>query len=219
MKKTVKISFKMTCFLLAVFLVLPLTACKHTVQLEDRNYVMALGLDAEGNKLKAAFSFPDLEALTGKGGNIHYPVMTVIGNNLDEIEQSYRRMSSRRIDYGQLQVIVFGRKLLANKPMMETVLAYMKTRPSFTRTILVCQAKETAEEIIGLDVSVNGSIGIYIREMFENNAASDGYEKTIINDLMIVWKDDTETVPMAVLSAEGEGDKKVPKICGIVSWP
>lgn len=219
MKKTVKISFKMTCFLLAVFLVLPLTACKHTVQLEDRNYVMALGLDAEGNKLKAAFSFPDLEALTGKGGNIHYPVMTVIGNNLDEIEQSYRRMSSRRIDYGQLQVIVFGRKLLENKPMMETVLAYMKTRPSFTRTILVCQAKETAEEIIGLDVSVNGSIGIYIREMFENNAASDGYEKTIINDLMIVWKDDTETVPMAVLSAEGEGDKKVPKICGIVSWP
>lgn len=219
MKKTVKISFKMTCFLLAVFLVLPLTACKHTVQLEDRNYVMALGLDAEGNKLKAAFSFPDLEALTGKGGNIHYPVMTVIGNNLDEIEQSYRRMSSRRIDYGQLQVIVFGRKLLENKPMMETVLAYMKTRPSFTRTILVCQAKETAEEIIGLDASVNGSIGIYIREMFENNAASDGYEKTIINDLMIAWKDDTETVPMAVLSAEGEGDKKVPKICGIVSWP
>lgn len=219
MKKTVKISFKMTCFLLAVFLVLPLTACKHTVQLEDRNYVMALGLDAEGNKLKAAFSFPDLEALTGKGGNIHYPVMTVIGNNLDEIEQSYRRMSSRRLDYGQLQVIVFGRKLLANKPMMETVLAYMKTRPSFTRTILVCQAKETAEEIIGLDACVNGSIGIYIREMFENNAAPDGYEKTIINDLMIAWKDDTETVPMAVLSAEGEGDEKVPKICGIVSWP
>lgn len=219
MKKTVKISFKMTCFLLAVFFVLPLTACKHTVQLEDRNYVMALGLDAEGNKLKAAFSFPDLEALTGKGGNIHYPVMTVIGNNLDEIEQSYRRMSSRRLDYGQLQVIVFGRKLLENKPMMETVLAYMKTRPSFTRTILVCQAKETAEEIIGLDACVNGSIGIYIREMFENNAASDGYEKTIINDLMIAWKDDTETVPMAVLSAEGEGDEKVPKICGIVSWP
>ena len=54
--------------------------------------------------------------------------------------------------------------------------------------------------------------------MFENNAAPDGYEKTIINDLMIAWKDDTETVPMAVLSAEGEGDKKVPKICGIVSW-
>lgn len=128
MKKTVKISFKMTCFLLAVFLVLPLTACKHTVQLEDRNYVMALGLDAEGNKLKAAFSFPDLEALTGKGGNIHYPVMTVIGNNLDEIEQSYRRMSSRRLDYGQLQVIVFGRKLLENKPMMETVLCLYENK-------------------------------------------------------------------------------------------
>ena len=143
--------------------------------------------------------------------------MTVIGNNLDEIEQSYRRMSSRRLDYGQLQVIVFGRKLLANKPMMETVLAYMKTRPSFTRTILVCQAKETAEEIIGLDACVNGSIGIYIGEMFENNAAPDGYEKTIINDLMMAWKDDTEIVPMAVLSAEGEGDKKVPKICGIVA--
>lgn len=204
--------------LLAVFVLLSMsvTACQKTVQMEDRNYVMALGIDYDDGELTASFSFPDLAALTGKGENIHYPVMTVSGRNLDEIERSYEKKSNRRLDYGQLQVIVFGENIFKHEPVFETVLAYIKTRQSFSRTILVCRAQNTAAEIIGLDESVNGSIGIYIREMFENNAQEAGYDKTVINDLIIAWKNKEETAELAVIRAD---ETKTPEICGAVCWP
>lgn len=201
-------------------IVMSTAACKGNIQLEDRNYVMALGLDAETGSdgetyLRASLSFPDLEALIGKGGNIHYPVMTIRGNNLEEIHSIYENESNKRLDYGQLQVIVFGRELLENSPMMEQVLAYIKNRQQFTRTILVCRAENTAEEIISLDETVNGSIGLYIKEMFENNAAEAGYEKSTINDMIIAWKNRSETVELALLKAV---DGKIPKICGVSEY-
>lgn len=220
-KNDIKIYGKYTRYAIGIifllFVIMSTSACKGNIQLEDRNYVMALGLDAgtdeEGETcLKASLSFPDLEALIGKGGNIHYPVMTISGDNLEEINGIYENESNKRLDYGQLQVIVFGRALLENKPMMEQVLAYIKNRQQFTRTILVCRAEETAEEIISLDETVNGSIGLYIKEMFENNAAEAGYEKSTINDMIIAWKNQSETAILAVLRTV---DKKIPEICGV----
>lgn len=209
--------FRYRCLMaVLVIAVMSATACGQNVQLEDRNYVMALGLDYDGSTLTAAFSFPDLAALTGKGENIHYPVMTISGRNLDEIEKRYEQKSSRRLDYGQLQVIVFGSGMFENKAVFETVLAYIKTRQSFARTILVCRAENTAEEIIRLDESVNGSIGIYIREMFENNASEAGYDKTIINDLIVAWKNKDETAELAVIRAD---ETDTPQITGSVGWP
>ena len=207
---------KYFCLWAIAFALVLMTGCGSSVQLEDRNYVMALGLDYENGKLKASFSFPDLEALTGKGGNIHYPVTAISGDNMADIERQYERGANRRLDYGQLQVIVFGSSMFENQPVFETVLAYMKTRQSFARTILVCRAENTAAEIIGLDETVNGSIGIYIREMFENNGQKAGYDKTVINDLMVAWNNDNEAAELAVLCAD---DEKRPEICGTFWWP
>ena len=58
--------------------------------------------------------------------------------------------ANKKLDYGQLQVIVFGKALLENPPAMEQVLSYIKNRQTFTRTILVCRAEDKAEDIIGL---------------------------------------------------------------------
>ena len=189
--------------------------CAGNIQMEDRNYVMALGIDYDGQQLSAAMSFPDLEALIGKGSNIHYPVTTVTGNNLAEIEENYQLEANKKLDYGQLQVIVFGKALLENPPAMEQVLSYIKNRQTFTRTILVCRAEDKAEDIIALDESVNGPVGLYIKDMFENNAAVSGYEKSTVNDMITAWKNGRETVPLAVLSVTSE---KIPRIEGEIDY-
>lgn len=189
--------------------------CAGNIQMEDRNYVMALGIDADGQQLTASLSFPDLEALIGKGSNIHYPVTTVSGSNLAEIEKNYQLEANKKLDYGQLQVIVFGKALLENKPAMEQVLSYIKNRQTFTRTILVCRAKDQAADIIALDETVNGSVGLYIKDMFENNAAVSGYEKSTVNDMIMAWKNGRETVPLAVL---GVTEEKIPRIEGEIDY-
>lgn len=178
-------------------------ACMGSVEIEERNYVMAMGLDydnAEGTYI-VSLSFPDLKALTGDGDNIHYPVMEIRGKNLKEIEDIYHQESSKRLDFGQLQTVIFGQALLENQPAFETMISYMKMHQTFTRTIYVCAATGNAADIVDLDESVNGSIGFYIRDMFQNNGKMYGYEETMLNDLIAAQADKGETVTLAVLEA------------------
>ena len=194
---------------LAVFLGMSgLCGCDNLVEIEDRNYVMCLGLDVEGDELSVSFGFPDLKALTGDGDNIHYPAVTLSGRDMESVERSYAARSNKKLDYGQLQMIVFGRAMLENEARMREVLEYIRGNQAFTRTVLVCMADEKASDIVALDEEVNGSIGVYLRQMFDNNSRD--YQMTI-GDLIIGLSLDEEPGKIAVV-AKGE---QVPLMVGV----
>lgn len=198
--------------LAVMFCAMSLWGCMGSVQIEARNYVMAMGIDYDtvNEEYIVSFSFPDLKALTGDGDNIHYPVMEIRGKNLKEVEDIYHQESSKRLDFGQLQTVIFGAEVLENKPLLELMVSYMKMHQTFTRTIYVCGTMGSASEIVALDESVNGSIGIYIRDMFENNGTAYGYEEVMLNDLIVARADKNETVTLALL----ETDEKIPWVAG-----
>ncbi len=159
-----------------------LSGCNNLVEIEDRNYVMCLGIDLNSDKLSVSFGFPDLKALTGDGDNIHYPAVTIEGEDMESVEKSYSARSNKRLDYGQLQMIVFGKEMMGNEDRMREVLEYIKENQAFTRTVLVCMADGKAKDIVALDEDVNGSIGVYLRQMFDNNLS--GYQLTV-GDLIV----------------------------------
>lgn len=178
-----------------------LSGCQNLVEIEDRNYVMCLGIDKAGEGLSASFGFPDLKALTGDGDNIHYPAVTISGKDMEGIEESYGARSNKRLDYGQLQMIVFGREMLEDEALMRAVLEYFKEHQEFTRTVLVCMADEKAADIVALDEAVNGSIGVYLRQMFDNNSRD--YRLTV-GDLIIGLSLTKEPGEIAVVRAADE---------------
>ncbi len=159
-----------------------LSGCNNLVEIEDRNYVMCLGIDVNSDKLSVSFGFPDLKALTGDGDNIHYPAATIEGEDMESVEKSYSARSNKRLDYGQLQMIVFGKEMMENEDRMREVLEYIKENQAFTRTVLVCMADGKAKDIVALDEDVNGSIGVYLRQLFDNNLS--GYQLTV-GDLIV----------------------------------
>lgn len=185
-----------------------LGGCSRAVQIEDRNYVMCLGIDLEDDgDYSVSYGFPDLKALTGDGDNIHYPPVTVTGTDLDAAADAYARQASKRLDFGQLQMIVFGRRVMENPAAMADVLEYIKEHQEFTRTVLVCMADGTAEDIVNLDEDVNGSIGIYLRQMFENNSSQ--YQLTV-GDLIIGMSLTEEKQDIARVAKK----KDVPRLTG-----
>ena len=194
------------CFLLLAVSLL-LNGCMRHVEMEDRNFVMCLGIDLSEDGLLVSMGFPDLKALTGNGENIHYDAISIEGKSLDDIIRSYHAQNSKHLDFGQLQMIIFGREMLSDQKQMEHVLAYIKEHQEFTRTILVCAADEHARAIVALDDDVNGSIGIYLRQMFENNHTE---YTTTIGDLIISLSDHNLAWDMAVVK-EGQG---VPVVVG-----
>lgn len=185
-----------------------LGGCSRAVQIEDRNYVMCLGIDLKDNgDYCVSYGFPDLKALTGDGDNIHYPPVTVTGADLDAAADAYARQANKRLDFGQLQMIVFGRNVIENPAAMAQVLDYIKNHQEFTRTVLVCMADDTAADIVNLDEDVNGSIGIYLRQMFENNSSQ--YQLTV-GDLIIGMSLTEETQDIARVVKK----KDVPELTG-----
>ena len=124
---------------------------------------------------------------------------------MEDVEAAYRAGSNKRLDYGQLQMIVFGRKMMKDSAQMREVLEYIREQPAFTRTVLVCMADDRASDIVALDESVNGSIGFYLRQMFDNNYKE--YRLTV-GDLIIGLSLTDETGQIAV-AAPGENGPKI----------
>ena len=163
-----------------------LTGCENYVELENRAFVMALGVDlGEEETYRFTYTFPDLEALTGNGSSVRYPPVSLEADSLQKSEDKYDSMSGKSLDYGQVKVIVLGRGVAADREKLKTLLTEMRNNPEFARTMLVCESMTSGEEILGLDEEVAGSIGIYMEEMFENNGKHLGVPSVILNDVIL----------------------------------
>ena len=233
-----------------------LSGCGKTPQIEDRNYVMALGIDyvcdakneiildkraqqpltmtevaqsqnheykkdkyknnkykncecrsndcIDGGYFKITMSFPDVGALTGNDGPEPEAPMTLQVKNLKDIEEVYENMASQKLDFGQLQVILLGQNVLKQREILKTVADYMQQHQAFTRTTYICATKKDSSQVIALDTEVNGSVGIYIKEMIENNyeVQEKNRKACILNDFIIAVENSTERADMNVIDVE-----------------
>ena len=177
---------KTGALLLALCLFGGLTGCENYVELENRAFVMALGVDlGEEETYRFTYTFPDLEALTGNGSSAKYPPITLEADSLQKSEDKYDSMSGKSLDYGQVKVIVLGSDVVADREKLKSLLEEIRENTEFARTMLVCQSLTTGEEMLALDEEVAGSIGIYMEEMFENNGKHLGIPSVILNDVIL----------------------------------
>lgn len=204
MKKNILI---IVCLCLTIFL----GGCKGYVDLETRNFVMGMGLDLEDGRLVVTYSFPDLGALTDTGPDLKFPVTSVACESINEGEETLSKASNKVMDYGQLQAIVIGRELLNDKEMLNAVMEELKEQKAFSRNVGVCVADEDARSIIEMDETVNGSIGIYISEMMENNFKSLGLPVTTLGDLFVARSEKSE-LELNVL----KNDIDIPALDGLI---
>lgn len=140
------------------------------VEIEDRSYVMAFGIDKSSDGLSVTYAFPDISKLTGQEAPEQNKLIFECSvPTLYEAERKYGNQSDKTIDFSQLKVIVLGKGLLEDKAELKKILNYFKKDSSFARNTLICVTDKSAGEIIKLDEKVTGSIGIYLQKMFDNN--------------------------------------------------
>ena len=177
--------------LCAITLSAILCGCRSYVALEDRAFVMAIGADWENGAYRISYAFPDLAVLTGNQKGSYEEPMTFQADSLEESRRKYEALGNRSIDYGQTKVLILGQALLDNEEALKAFFRELTKNPEFARTILLCGTREKAEDIIKLDSEVDGSVGIYIEQLFRNNGEKLGYETVILNDVSGIRKDKT----------------------------
>lgn len=169
---------KVTAAVILMVLSAGLTGCESYTELENRAFVMALGVDeGENDNFRFTYTFPDVSALTGQDGGLKQKPLTLEAGSLKEGEDIYNHMSDKTMDYGQVKVLMISDSIISNEEKMEKLMEEIKNKPEFARTVRVCMSKESAEQILNMDEEVSGSIGIYLENMLEQNES-----RYILND-------------------------------------
>ena len=180
-------------------LILGLSGCENYVELENRDFVMAMGIDSGIQaKYRFTFTFPDLASATGKEGTPKTAPITLEADTLKMAESFYNRMSQNRLDYGQLKVLVFGNEMISSEKRMEEFLSEIKEIPEIARTVYVCKSESHAKDILELDKTLNTSIGLYLEDLFQNQEL-----EVILNDW--IWQKDGIMLPEVTIYGKRPG--------------
>ena len=157
-----------------------LFGCENYVELENRSFIMAIGIDSVGNgQYRLTYALPDLAKLTGNGSSDKESPISIEAGSLEEAEKIFNRMSEKVMDYGQVKVFVFGNNLVSDMDGIEKLVHEIKNKQEVARTVLVCLSQTTAQEVIQMDEEIGTSIGMYIENLMNNH-----HSEVIFNTFM-----------------------------------
>lgn len=129
---------------LCMVLLCYLTGCTRIVDVEDRNYVMVLGIDlAEESKDSA-------------GGAILYQTTA---KSLTKAEEVYKMNHTKPVDYGHVKAIVFSQALIESASDYEIVLNDVAEQGEIAYTIPTYIYEGQAGELVKQDENSQESLG------------------------------------------------------------
>lgn len=165
-KKRKKVAGVMvSCFLLCF-----LTGCRGGQDLEDRNYVLTMGIDKAMEGYEVTYSFADIEE---KGeGSYAQPkakVYSVTVPSLEEAKKRYQLEHDTVLEFGHLKAIIFGDSMLREREALEGVVSYLYESELLPQGVLVFAAENKASELVKKDEDTKMNLGVYLGNMYKNN--------------------------------------------------
>lgn len=185
-----------------------LTGCSDMTEIEDRNFIQAIGIDVLGeDMIEVYYILPDLKALTEQGAEDPKKLTLNFKNkDFSEIEEDYGRENNKRLDFSQLKTIILGEGITKNKELMSSFLSYVENKYEIGRNTLVFLSDSTGKNIIELNGDVEGGIGDYLSQLSRVNLRNNGIEEIDIGDLILARNEGDLSVIIPVLK---NSDKKV----------
>ena len=175
-----KLSILFGTLVLAVLL----CGCYAEREPQNRNYIMCMGIDVSenGEGWTVSYGFPDLGALTGTDTGEPEPVRIIEAATITDAARRLEASSDKTTDYSQMPVIIIGKDLLENEVKRTALMNQLAAEKAIRRTALVACAENRAEDILALDDDVQGSVGVFIYELCQNNSENKGYTMSILQD-------------------------------------
>lgn len=194
------------------FSITTFTGCSDMTEIEDRDFVQAIGVDSIGGTLRVSYVLPDLLALTGQSSNdTEKLIKEISGESYYEIEELYRLESSKKMDFSHLKAIIINKEITKNPEILDDFLQYVKDKSEISRNTIVFLSTPKISEIFSLNEEVNGGIGNYLEQLYQVNLLKQGKEKVTLSKLIQSMDNQTTTSYLPVLNIE-DGILKVKEI-------
>lgn len=134
-------------------ILLIVTGCspKH-INIEERAYVLALGIEKEKDNWQISFFLPDQECIVTKG------------KSWREIKENFQCGQAKELELGHLKAMIVGRDA-----DWKSLKKQWKTDQDYAKTVLLFQTDDTMEEFINADQNSEAALGTTLVELAERN--------------------------------------------------
>ncbi|BCN28814.1 Ger(x)C family spore germination protein [Anaeromicropila herbilytica] len=193
------------CFFFLLFFSFLFTGCSDMVEIEDRDFVQALGIAVSQGELKVSYGLPDVSALTGqpamKGDKLF---VSFSGKNFNDIEEQYGYNSEKKLDYNHLQAIIFEASAIQNPQYMKNVLLYIEENYDIARNTKAFVTTSLVEDVLKLDETMSGSVGDYLESYYKNNRSKHLKEECTIGDLITAMNNKDQVIHIPILTIQNK---------------
>lgn len=199
-----------------------LTGCGDLVEIQERDFVMALSVSFQDGQYQITYGLPDLGAVTEQSTATDKSSLTrtYTGKSLFEIDQMYNFNSESRLDYRHLQVIILDTAICSNAEAMRQLLTQINDNYDISHNVLVYYYDSDITVLMQME-GVNGSIGEHLKKLNNNNHIN-GMEPAKIGSLIdcisnqrtlfipsLAYRDDSIAVEGGILYNENRLLKKL----------
>lgn len=214
-----KLIKRMLLLLIIAAISIELCGCQHTMQLNDRALVQAIGIDFTNNKIEVTLQI--FSPVSGNQSGIseaaeNGKIIQTTGSTIVEAMNNAVRTQGKELFVGHNRIIVFGRAMAQEG--ISSILKYFSSASSLRHNTKLMVAKGTAKKILTSKIN-QGMLAAEAIERLSNNTSENGLLRSVklyefLRDSqrehsasslpMIEILDDDKAVP----TAAGGGDGK-----------
>lgn len=195
--------WKLLLILIAVIL-FSITGCSKTTDIEDRNYLMVLGLDKKEDQLEATFSFANLSQIADTpGGEELSDIFSITGSSIREIQEKYKTFNDKKLETGHLKSIIFGSELMMDEELKTRVLQEIESSTEYTRTVQCYMAEASAKGMVEMDNEISGLLSDYLNNIYNNNMQRQ-HERPVTLEHMLKSLNEGEVIAVPNLASDHE---------------
>ena len=151
--------------LLLLICSLTLTGCWDRVEIENRAFVVAIGIDKEDDNYSVSLSVPLLKKETNEEDECH--IKTATGKTITEALKQLDAKTDKTLYYGQAKLLVLGGDLLNDPKMTDRTIQAMKSNREIDLRINVLAA-ENAKEILEAKPPGETLPGLFVADIYRN---------------------------------------------------
>lgn len=162
------------------------TGCWDKVEINDRAFVMGLGLDKAEDMIKATYTIPNLPVITGQGnGDEKNFVKNTEGKTLLEANSKITNIINTKITFDHTNVIVLGSSFVQDPDAIKMTFDYFVRSPEYALSLLLVTTDGEANKLLQAKPNADEPNSIYISELFQGNKSDElGKFKTTLLDFI-----------------------------------
>ncbi|WP_300297033.1 Ger(x)C family spore germination protein [Anaerosolibacter sp.] len=167
-----------------------LTGCWDKVEIEQRAFVSAMGIDKfdpqeeqekdgaeeetepeqiSRNRYIVTYRYPNTSVIAGKGEGEPVFKATSIGRTITDINSEVATKLGGNLFFGHLKLIVIGNSLAEDEQLMREVFDYIERNAMIGRKIHYMIASGKAKDLLEVKLARQPVAGLFVRDIIEQN--------------------------------------------------